>query len=91
MWFKGEELEDRTSDIGVLIDWYIIEINTGEQDSRMYQSVGHEGVSLYAEAMGLPLYIGTTFGKTSQTSLAYEEEAGDEVEDLADVLKRVKV
>ena len=37
----------------------------------MYQSVGHEGVALYAEAMGLPLYVGTTHGKTSQTSLKY--------------------
>ncbi len=57
----------------------------------MYQSVGHEGVTLYAEAMGLPLYIGTTLGKTSQTSLEYQMVEGDEVEDLTELLQRVKV
>ena len=57
----------------------------------MYQSVGHEGISLYAEAMGLPLYTGTTHGKTKQSSLSYQEEDGDEVEDLFVLLNRVKV
>ena len=62
-----------------------------EQDSMMYQSVGHEGVSLYAEAMGVPLYTGTTKGKTNQTSMVYQEEPGDEVEDLMELLQKVKV
>ena len=57
----------------------------------MYQSVGHEGVALYAEAMELPLYTGITRGRTDQTSLAYQEEEGDEVEDLCKLLKQVKV
>lgn len=57
----------------------------------MYQSVGHEGVALYADAMGLPLYVGTTLGKACQTGLQYEKETGDEVEDLVELLTRVKV
>ena len=65
--------------------------NTEEQDSMMYQSVGHEGVALYAEAMGVPLYTGITHGRTQQTSLSYEEEEGDEVEDLRALLSRIKV
>lgn len=64
---------------------------TEEQDSMMYQSVGHEGVALYADAMGVPLYVGTTHGRTQQTSLSYEEEEGDEVEDLRALLSRIKV
>ena len=39
----------------------------------MYQSVGHEGVALYAKAMSVPLHVGTTHGRTQQTSLSYEE------------------
>ena len=62
-----------------------------EQDSMMYQSVGHEGVALYAEAMNLPLYTGTTHGRTRQTTMAYREEEGDEVEDLMHLLQLVKV
>ena len=30
-------------------------------------------------------------GKTNQTSMAYQEEPGDEVEDLMELLQRVKV
>jgi diphthine-ammonia ligase len=61
-----------------------------EQDSMMYQSVGFEGVSLQAEAAGVPLYTRTTLGKTSQTTLHYETQAGDEVEDLTDLLTCIK-
>jgi diphthine-ammonia ligase len=65
--------------------------NEDEQDSMMYQSVGFEGVSLQAEAAGVPLYTRTTLGKTSQTTLHYETQAGDEVEDLTDLLTCIKV
>lgn len=57
----------------------------------MYQSVGSEGVGLQAKAIGVPLYVGVTKGKTTQTSLEYETEEGDEVEDLTELLTRVKV
>ena len=33
--------------------------NENELDSYMYQTIGHQAIDLYAEAMGLPLYRGT--------------------------------
>ena len=57
----------------------------------MYQTVGHEGISLYAEAMGLPLYRAYTLGKAVDKSMAYAPTEGDEVEDLYYLLKRVQV
>ena len=59
----------------------------------MFQTVGHEGISLYAEAMQLPLFQQTTQCKTtSHNSLSYQPtDDKDEVEDLYHLLKRVKV
>ena len=57
----------------------------------MYQTVGHEGIFLYAEAMGLPLFTASTHGTTECSSMQYEVEENDEVEDLYRLLKRVKV
>lgn len=37
-----------------------------ELDSYMFQTVGHHGIDLYAEAMGLPLYRHTIQGSSSQ-------------------------
>ena len=64
----------------------------GELDSYMFQTVGHEGISLYAEAMQIPLFQETTQGKTaSHDTLDYLPQKDDEVEDLYHLLKRVKV
>lgn len=57
----------------------------------MYQSVGSEGVELQAKAIGIPLYTSYTHGKTRQTKMEYEKEVGDEVEDLMELLSKVKV
>jgi len=59
----------------------------------MFQTVGHEGISLYAEAMQLPLFQEITQCKTtSHNSLSYQPlDEEDEVEDLYRLLKRVKV
>lgn len=58
----------------------------------MYQTVGHMGIEMYAEAMGLPLFREKTSGKTSQGgSKSYEPEKGDEVEDLYRLLSNIKV
>ena len=58
----------------------------------MFQTVGHEGISLYAEAMQVPLFQETTQGKTtSHDMLDYQPQKDDEVEDLYRLLKRVKV
>lgn len=57
----------------------------------MYQTVGHEGIFVYAEAMGLPIFTALTHGKTECSSMQYKVEEKDEVEDLYRLLKRVKV
>lgn len=62
-----------------------------ELDSYMYQTVGHQGISTIAEAMELPLYRVTTQGKAMEKGRLYEKTENDEVEDLYDLLKTVKV
>lgn len=57
----------------------------------MYQTVGHQGVSLYAEAMGLPLFREETNGVAHHHHKWYTPTEGDEVEDLYRLLARVKV
>ena len=58
----------------------------------MYQTVGHMGIEKFAEAMELPLYRRTTSGKTEQKGKNYEPlDSDDEVEDLYELLKEVKV
>ncbi len=55
----------------------------------MFQTVGHEGVSLIAEAMGIRLYRTYTRGKSLTRSLVYMPTDGDEVEELYELLVRV--
>lgn len=57
----------------------------------MYQTVGHMGIELLAEAMELPLFRKSTSGLTTQKGKNYEPTAEDEVEDLYELLKQVKV
>uniref|UniRef100_UPI0037E97F69 diphthine--ammonia ligase isoform X2 n=1 Tax=Semicossyphus pulcher TaxID=241346 RepID=UPI0037E97F69 len=64
--------------------------NTDELDSYMYQTVGHQAIELYSEAMDLPLYRRTIQGSSLDTSRNYSETEGDEVEDLYELLKLVK-
>ncbi|KAF7663865.1 hypothetical protein LDENG_00199590, partial [Lucifuga dentata] len=64
--------------------------NTDELDSYMYQTVGHQAIELYAEAMELPLYRRTIQGFSLDTSRDYSETEGDEVEDLYQLLHLVK-
>ncbi|KAL5463864.1 hypothetical protein EMCRGX_G032808 [Ephydatia muelleri] len=61
-----------------------------ELDSFMFQTVGHEGVAAYAEAMRLPLYRKVTSGLAVKKELVYSPVAGDEVEDLYQLMKTVK-
>ncbi|KAK9959324.1 hypothetical protein ABG768_009454 [Culter alburnus] len=61
-----------------------------ELDSYMYQTVGHQAVDLFAEAMDLPLYRRTIKGSSLQTGREYSQTEGDEVEDLYQLLKLVK-
>jgi len=62
-----------------------------ELDSYMYQSVGHQAVELYAEAMGLPLFRQRTNGVALQQEKIYTHTPEDEVEDLFDLLVNIKV
>ena len=55
----------------------------------MFQTVGHEGIHLYAEAMGLPLYQETTNGVAITKEMNYDVRVGDEVEDMYRLLSRV--
>lgn len=62
-----------------------------ELDSYMYQTVGHQGVDLYSEAMGLPLFRQRTQGKALLQDKVYTMTPEDEVEDLYQLLSNVKV
>ncbi|GMR53401.1 hypothetical protein PMAYCL1PPCAC_23596, partial [Pristionchus mayeri] len=62
----------------------------GELDSFMYQTVGSEGIEMIARAMGLPLYRQSISGTSLLQSMEYERTEGDEVEDLHQLLTRVK-
>lgn len=64
---------------------------TDELDSYMYQTVGHQGIDLYAEAMGLPLYREIIKGEAIDQSRNYKPTENDEVEDLYRLLSKVKV
>ncbi|RMD44312.1 hypothetical protein DV735_g914, partial [Chaetothyriales sp. CBS 134920] len=74
------------------------EEETGELDSMMYQTVGHQVIPLYAEALGLPLYRRVTKGTAVQTGQDYDTREGagaddgieDEIEDLFALLQEVK-
>lgn len=57
----------------------------------MYQTVGHQAIELYADAMELPLYRRTIQGSSLDTSRNYSQTEGDEVEDLYQLLYLVKV
>ncbi|PNF17010.1 Diphthine--ammonia ligase [Cryptotermes secundus] len=64
--------------------------NKDELDSYMYQTVGHQGIELYAEAMGLPLFQQPTQGVALLQEQVYTPTPEDEVEDLFQLLKTVK-
>ncbi|KPI92630.1 ATP-binding domain-containing protein 4 [Papilio xuthus] len=63
--------------------------NKDELDSYMYQTVGHQGIDLYAEAMGLPLYREVISGVAVDQGKYYNPTENDEVEDLYRLLKRI--
>ncbi|CAG9123295.1 unnamed protein product [Plutella xylostella] len=61
-----------------------------ELDSYMYQTVGHMGIDLYAEAMGLPLFREVISGTALDQGRNYKPTTNDEVEDLYRLLAKVK-
>ncbi|XP_063230260.1 uncharacterized protein LOC134535177 [Bacillus rossius redtenbacheri] len=65
-------------------------VDKDELDSFMYQTVGHQGVELYAEALGIPLFRQSTQGVAILQDKSYTPTPKDEVEDLYQLLKNVK-
>nr|XP_009858382.1 diphthine--ammonia ligase isoform X1 [Ciona intestinalis]XP_026690168.1 diphthine--ammonia ligase isoform X2 [Ciona intestinalis] len=65
-------------------------VGKDELDSYMYQTVGHEAIEYYAEAMDLPLYMREIAGASKSTNLNYDQVDGDEVEDLYLLLKHIQ-
>ncbi|XP_022246781.1 diphthine--ammonia ligase-like isoform X3 [Limulus polyphemus] len=61
-----------------------------ELDSYMYQTVGHQAIGLYAEAMGIPLFRKEIKGTALDQRKCYDPTEGDEVEDLHELLQLVK-
>ena len=57
----------------------------------MYQTVGHDALSLYSDAIGLPLYRRTIKGSSFSVGADYQPDAKDEVEDLYLLLEDIKV
>lgn len=61
-----------------------------EVDSFMYQTVGHEAIQAYSEAMELPLYRRIIEGKPVNQEYEYSKQDGDEVEDLYELLVHIR-
>lgn len=80
---------DHVSHYAVPVNYNIILFCSDELDSFMFQTVGHEGIPLVAEAMGIPLYRAYTKGESLTRALQYTPTRGDEVEELYELLVRV--
>lgn len=57
----------------------------------MYQTVGHQALNFYSQAMRLPLYRREISGKPLNQDMEYNgETTGDEVEDLHEALRSIQ-
>ncbi|KAK4886058.1 hypothetical protein RN001_002329 [Aquatica leii] len=65
--------------------------NETEIDSYMYQSVGHEAIEFMATAMDLPLFRKEITGSSTNLNINYSPTKNDEVEDLFELLQKVKL
>ena len=74
-----------------IVSFFIFTMTADELDSFMYQTVGHNAIDLYAQAMDLPLYRGLIHGSPVAQGKVYTETDTDEVEDLYKLLRRIKV
>jgi uncharacterized protein (TIGR00290 family) len=68
-----------------------LHLNLDETNSYMYQSAGYNMVPLIAQCIGVPLICRELSGSAVTQSLDYEVTSLDEVEDLFELLKLVKV
>ncbi|XP_065674368.1 uncharacterized protein LOC100205848 isoform X4 [Hydra vulgaris] len=61
-----------------------------EMDSYMYQTVGHNVVELYSEALGVPLFQQSILGSAVCQSSIYKIDKHDEVEDMYRLLNMIQ-
>lgn len=61
-----------------------------ELDSYMFQTVGHHVISLYAECLDVPLFKRPITGASVELDADYVKNHNDEVEDLYELLLKVK-
>jgi uncharacterized protein (TIGR00290 family) len=61
-----------------------------ELDSFMFQSAAHSAIESQAECLGIPLIRRAIVGTAAQQGMSYSKTAGDEVEDLYELLQDVK-
>ena len=69
-----------------LLNLHPADANCRELDSWMYQTAGWSLIPSIAESMGIPLLRYGTRGESACRDLDYAAQAGDEVEDLANLL-----
>lgn len=62
-----------------------------ELDSFMFQSAGHSAVEALGECLGVPMIRAELRGCSGHQGLHYDPTVGDEVEDLYELIKEVKV
>ncbi|KII68733.1 Diphthine--ammonia ligase [Thelohanellus kitauei] len=64
---------------------------SNELDSFMFQSVGSEVIEHLETVMGVPLYRAPILGTSKIISLDYTIDKDDEIEDLHNLLEKIKV
>lgn len=77
-----------------LVNLYPADEKKDELDSYMYQTVGHQLIQHYSDALGLPLFRKAIKGQPLNVELDYDEnkvkgDQHDEVEDLFEILREV--
>lgn len=72
-----------------LANLYPPEEKNDEIDSYMYQTVGHDVLTLYEKCIGKPMYRQPILGLASNQNLEYKKTENDETEDLFKLLKTV--
>ncbi|SCW04163.1 LAFE_0H07470g1_1 [Lachancea fermentati] len=78
-------------EIVALANLHPIDENEQELDSFMFQTVGHDIVSLYEKCTGLPMFRRPIKPQGSKNiSLNYSPTRDDEIEDLYELLKEAK-
>lgn len=81
--------------IVALANLYPSNVDTDDTDSYMYQTIGHNIIPLYEEALDLPLYRGAIVGDAVDKAQTYTHDAAnatmqpDEIESLTSLLQRV--